>query len=494
MFEVAVMADNMKVVHNFINGLFVEPASKKYIDSYNPAIGKVHVKISDSDERDVAAAVKSAKQVFPEWSQASPQFRSKIMLQIADLIEKHSEELVHLESEDQGKSVSLARRVDIPRAIYNFRFFATSILHEVNESTLQQVPCNALSFVDRVPLGVAGLISPWNLPLYLLTWKVAPAIAFGNTCVAKPSEMTSLSANRLAEIINMSDIPKGVINFVYGYGSSAGEAVVTHEDVSLISFTGSTLTGKRIMEKAAPFCKKLSLEMGGKNAAVIFDDANLDSCLGDTVRSSFANQGEVCLCTSRIYVQRSLYDAFVKQFVELVKGIKVGDPSDPSTVMGALISNEHMEKVKRYIDIARKDGGVIECGDGVQSLELPDRCARGYFMLPTVITGLDDSSACLQDEIFGPVTCIMPFDTESEVIKRANNVKYGLSGTLWTQDISRAHRVARQLHVGTLWVNCWLIRNLHMPFGGFKMSGIGRESAEDSRDFFTEKRTICIKY
>ena len=416
------------------------------------------------------------------------------MLQIADLIEQHAEELARLESEDQGKPVSLARKVDIPRAIYNFKFFGTSILHEVSNSTTQKEPCQALNFVERMPLGVAGLISPWNLPLYLLTWKVAPAIAFGNTCVAKPSEMTSVSAQRLAEIINLSDLPPGVVNFVFGCGPTAGEALVTHPDVPLISFTGSTVVGQRITEKSAPFCKKLSLELGGKNPAIIFDDANLEECLSTTVRSSFANQGEVCLCSSRIYVQRSIYDTFVKRFVELVKKIKVGDPNDPTTVMGALVSKEHKEKVKKYIDIAVKDGGVIECGEGVQSLNLPDHCQSGYYVLPTVITGLKENSVCWKDEIFGPVTCLMPFDSESEVIEKANNVRYGLCATLWTKDVSKVHRVSRKLHVGTVWVNCWLVRDLHMPFGGVKMSGIGRESAEDSLDFFTEKKTICIKY
>lgn len=483
----------MKIVRNFINGTFVDPISQKYIDSYNPATGQVHAKIPDSGKNDVDLAVQSAKEAFSSWSEQSPSFRSKIMLQIADLIEKHADELVQLESEDQGKSVSLAKKVDIPRAIYNFRFFATSIFHHTNRnrSHLEQ---EALSYVETMPVGVAGLISPWNLPLYLLTWKVAPAIALGNTCVAKPSEITSVSAHRLAEIINMSDIPAGVINFVYGYGHTAGESIVTHEDTPLISFTGSTLIGKRITEKSAPFCKKLSLELGGKNPALVFDDANLEECLPSVVRSSFANQGEVCLCSSRIYVHEKIYNEFVRKFVDMVRKIKVGDPKDPSTVMGALVSKQHKEKVKSYIDIAVKDGGVIECGEGVDELDLPEHCKNGYFVLPTVITGLTDSSLCLQDEIFGPVTCILPFRDESEAIARANNVVYGLCAVLWTKDVSRVHRVSKKLNVGTVWVNCWLLRDLHMPFGGCKMSGLGRESAEDSMDFFTEKKTVCIKY
>ena len=485
----------MKTVKNYINGSFVDPNSQKYIDSFNPATGKVHARIPDSNEKDIFFAVDCAKIAFPEWSQRSAESRSKILLQIADLIEQHADELCKLESEDQGKPVSLAKKIDIPRAIYNFRFFGTSILHEVNDSTrLNTLAYQAVNVVERMPMGVAGLISPWNLPLYLLTWKVAPAIAFGNTCVAKPSEMTSVSASRLAEIISMSDIPPGVINFVYGYGPTVGEALVTHPDVPLISFTGSTIVGQRIMEKSAPYCKKLSLELGGKNPAIIFNDADMEECLSTTVRSSFANQGEVCLCSSRIYVQRDIYDTFVTRFVDLVKKIKVGDPSDPTTVLGALVSKQHKEKVKRYIDIAVKDGGVIQCGEGVQTLDLPEQCHQGYFVLPTVVTGLDHNSACMKDEIFGPVTCIVPFEDEFEAIKLANDVKYGLCAMLWTKDVSRVQRVSRKLDVGTVWVNCWIVRDLHMPFGGVKMSGIGRESAEDSLDFFTEKKTICIKY
>ena len=483
----------MKTVKNFINGNFVEPISKNYIDSFDPSTGKVHAKIPDSGKEDVDLAVKSAKQAFLDWSQRSPTFRSTVLLQIANLIEEHADELVYLESEDQGKPISLARKVDIPRAITNFRFFATSILHYTNRNR-QHLEQQAISFVDTAPVGVAGLISPWNLPLYLLTWKVAPAIAFGNTCVAKPSELTSVSAHRLAELISMSDIPPGVINFVYGYGLAVGETIVTHPDTPLISFTGSTVVGQRIAEKSAPFCKKLSLELGGKNAAIIFDDADLDSCLSTTVRSSFANQGEVCLCSSRIYVHANIYDEFVKRFVDLVRKIKVGDPKDPTTVMGALVSQQHKEKVKKYIDIAVKDGGVIECGEGVDQLNLPEHCRNGYFMLPTVVTGLKDSSLCLQDEIFGPVTCILSFTDETEVIARANNTMYGLCGVLWTKDVSRVHRVSKKLNVGTVWVNCWLVRDLHMPFGGCKMSGLGSESAEESLEFFTEKKTICIKY
>ncbi|CAK8691709.1 unnamed protein product [Clavelina lepadiformis] len=490
--------DNVKaevhVVQNFINGTFVAPTSKEYMESVNPSTGGVLAKIPSSTKDDVDQAVKFARKAFTEWSETSPQFRSKVMLQIADMIEANAEELAQLESADQGKPVSLARRVDIPRAIYNFRFFATCILHEVDNVTQLQGPSRAMNYVERMPVGVAGLISPWNLPLYLLTWKICPAIAFGNTCVAKPSEMTSLTAWKLAQFLKQSELPPGVVNLVFGFGTSAGEAIVAHPDIPIISFTGSTAIGQHISAVSAPFCKKLSLELGGKNAAIIFDDADIENCLATTVRSSFANQGEVCLCTSRIFVQRKIYSSFVERFVRMVREIKVGDPKDPKTTMGALISQQHKDKVMSYIQLAREDDGKIECGEGVDKLNLPAHCQNGFFVLPTVVTGLTTESRCLQDEIFGPVTCVVPFDNEAEGIAFANDARYGLCATLWTQDVTRAHRVSRKLKVGTVWINCWLVRDLHMPFGGMKMSGVGRESAEDSRDFFTEKKTVCLKY
>ncbi|KAG8444583.1 hypothetical protein GDO86_009665 [Hymenochirus boettgeri] len=412
---------------------------------------------------------------------------------LADLIESQLEEFALAESQDQGKTVAFARTVDIPRSIQNFRFFSTTVLHHTTECTqMESMAC--MHYTVRSPVGVAGLISPWNLPLYLLTWKIAPAIACGNTVVAKPSEMTSITAWMMCKLFNAAGVPPGVVNIVFGTGPKAGEALVCHPDVPIISFTGSTVTAQRIIEKSAPYCKKLSLELGGKNPAIVFEDANLEECINTTVRSSFSNQGEICLCTSRIYVQRTIYEAFLKRFVEATKEWKVGVPSDPAACMGALISENHLAKVQSYIKKALEEGASIPCGEGVDTLVIPPENKQGYFMLPTVITGLKESSCCMQEEIFGPVTCIVPFNSEEEVIKKANGVKYGLAATLWTKDVGRVHRVAKKLQSGLVWTNCWLIRDLNLPFGGMKASGLGREGAKDSYDFFTEVKTITIKH
>ncbi|KAM9315954.1 HBS1-like protein [Gastrophryne carolinensis] len=442
---------------------------------------------------EVDAAVKAAKAAFPIWSSKSPQDRSAAMNKLADLLENRLEEFAQAESRDQGKTMTFARTVDIPRSVYNFRFFASSILHHVTECT-QMDHVNCMNYTVRTPVGVAGLISPWNLPLYLLTWKIAPAIACGNTVVAKPSEMTSVTAWMMCKLLDEAGIPPGVINIVFGTGPKAGEALVCHPDVPVISFTGSTVTAQRIIEKSAPYCKKMSLELGGKNPAIIFEDANLDECINTTVRSSFSNQGEICLCTSRIYVQASIYNTFLKMFVEATRKWKVGIPSDPTANMGALISQNHLSKVRGYVKKALEEGASVVCGEGVDTLHIPPESQGGYFMLPTVITGLKEESCCIQEEIFGPVTCVVPFDTEEEVIKKANGVKYGLAATIWTKDVGRVHRVAKRLESGLVWTNCWLVRDLNLPFGGMKASGLGREGAKDSYEFFTEVKTVTIKH
>lgn len=340
---------------------------------------------------------------------------------------------------------------------------------------------------------MAGLISPWNLPLYLLTFKLAPAVMCGNTVVAKPSEMTSVTAYLFCKVLKDADFPAGVINMVFGLGPTTGEALVTHPEVPLVSFTGSTLTGKYIAQATAPMFKKLSLEMGGKNAAVVFDDCDIESCLATLKRSSFINSGQICLCTSRIFVQRSLYEAFLEKFVALAREVKVGPPSEKDVFMGPLNSKPHLEKVLRYVNYAVEDGGQVLCGQGVDSCDLPSQNKEGYFMRPTIITGLKDNSRCMQEEIFGPVTCVTPFDTEEEVICRANDTQYGLCASVFTSNLARGHRVAHKLKVGTVWTNCWLVRDLDMPFGGVKTSGMGRESTQDSLEFYTEAKTICTK-
>jgi acyl-CoA reductase-like NAD-dependent aldehyde dehydrogenase len=411
------------------------------------------------------------------------------MYRIADLIESRLDAFAAAESFDQGKTVSIATRVDIPRVVHNFRFFAGAVLH--HEDSCTHLSDSVVSYSISQPVGVAGLISPWNLPLYLLSWKIAPAIACGNTVVAKPSEFTSLTAMMLCQVFLDAELPPGVVNVVFGTGPRAGAALVQHPDVPLISFTGGTATAKHIMRDSIDHFKKLSLELGGKNPNVIFDDANLDECLAKTQLSSFANQGEICLCGSRIFVQRALYDEFVRRFVEQTRRLIVGDPTNPASFMGALASAQHRDKVAYYVQLAREEGGEIAFGGGVP--QVPAELAGGYWFEPTIITGLTPSCRVMQEEIFGPVVTITPFDTEQEVIAHANGVKYGLSATVWTQSLQRAHRVARALQAGTVWLNCWLVRDLRMPFGGMKQSGIGREGGKYSIEFFTEQKAIVVQ-
>ena len=477
-------AEGVTLVANFIGGAFGAPVSGAYLDDIAPATGEVIARIPASTRDDVDAAVRAAKAAFPSWSKTPASERSRLLLKLADLIEEKLEELAALESRDNGKPLSLARTLDIPRAAANFRFFATAILHESTEA--HQTDDRALNYTLRQPIGVAGLISPWNLPLYLLTWKIAPAIAAGNTCVAKPSELTPLTANVLAELANAAGIPPGVINIVHGLGPEAGAALCEHPDVPIISFTGGTVTGARVAAAAAPMFKKLSLELGGKNPNLIFADADLDEAVATSIRSSFWNQGEICLCGSRIFVERSIHDAFVERFVAATKALRIGDPSDAQTDVGALISEAHLEKVSGYVALANDEGGTIACGG--KRVE-----RRGFFFEPTVITGVDCDCRVAQEEIFGPVVTITPFDGDDDAIRMANATRYGLSATVWTRDLKRAHRVAAQLNAGTVWINCWLLRDLRVPFGGMKDSGVGREGGFESLRFFTEAKNVCVK-
>jgi aminomuconate-semialdehyde/2-hydroxymuconate-6-semialdehyde dehydrogenase len=471
-------------IANFINGEFVPPRSGTYFDDVNPATAEVIAAIPDSDERDVDDAVRAAKAALPAWSRTSAGERSNLLLKLADLIEKNLDDLARTESIDNGKTLSLAKRLDIPRAVANFRFFATAILHQSSDAHVMDAA--AFNYTLRQPLGVVGLISPWNLPLYLLSWKIAPAIAAGNTCVAKPSELTPLTANRLAELSIEAGIPAGVVNIVHGYGNKAGRALTCHDDIAAISFTGGTVTGAAVAANAAPRFKKLSLELGGKNPNLIFADADLDDAIATSIRSSFWNQGEICLCGSRIFVERSIHDEFVARFADAAKKLRIGDPLDESTDVGALISEAHLEKVMGYIDLAAKEGGTIVAGG-----HRVDRA--GYFVEPTIITGLNCECRVVQEEIFGPVVTITPFDGEDEAVTFANSTRYGLSATVWTRDLSRAHRVAANLDAGTIWINCWLLRDLRVPFGGMKESGVGREGGFESLNFFTEAKNVCVK-
>jgi aminomuconate-semialdehyde/2-hydroxymuconate-6-semialdehyde dehydrogenase len=477
-------------IDNFIGGLFAPPINGKYLDNKNPALDQTYSLVADSQAADIDNAVGAAKTAFKWWSKRTREQRSQMLYAIADGIQKHADELARLESIDQGKPFLLARETDINRCITNFKMFASAILHPENEF-YESEQMGAMNFVQRYPVGVAGLISPWNLPLYLLTWKIAPAIAAGNTVVCKPSELTSMTAYRFAEILQEVGLYPGVVNIVFGQGPSAGDALTKHKDVKLVSFTGGTATGKKVLLNSVEGFKKVSLELGGKNPAIIFADADLSEAIPTTVRSAFTNQGEICLCNSRVYVERKIYDKFLEQYLGLVSLLRVGDPLNKETNLGPLVSREHQQKVLGYIALAKQEGGKIEIGGNQPSLPAP--FDKGYFVNPTVITGLAPDSRTQQEEIFGPVVSITPFDTEAEAIALANNSQYGLSASVWTSDSKRSMRVASALEAGTVWVNAWMLRDLRVPFGGIKASGMGHEGGKYSLEFYSEIRNVCVK-
>ncbi|CAN5437232.1 aldehyde dehydrogenase [soil metagenome] len=480
---------NIFKIANYINGTLTTPISNTYLDNYNPAEGKVYSHIPNSDDRDVIKAVEAARAAFPEWSTMPVEKRSAILLKIADLIDRDFEKLAMAESIDNGKPVSQARTLDIPRAAANIKFYATGAMHAATEAHVTGV--DAVNYTLRTPIGVVGCISPWNLPLYLFTWKIAPALAAGCTVVAKPSEITPMTAFLFSQLCVEAGLPKGVLNVVHGLGPKVGQAIIEHPEITAISFTGGTVTGKKIAAIAAPMLKKLSLELGGKNPNIIFSDCDFESTVSTTISSSFSNQGEICLCGSRIFVERSLFDRFTEEFVKRTKSLTVGDPLEASTRIGALVSEPHMNKVLSYIELAKQEGGKILTGG--KKVTIDGRCAKGYFVEPTVIVGLKHDCRTNQEEIFGPVVTIQPFDTEEEVLAYANSTTYGLSATIWTENLKKAHRVSAQVKSGIIWVNCWLLRDLRTPFGGMKQSGIGREGGWDALKFFTEVRNVCIK-
>ena len=479
----------MEKILNYINGVLQEPVSKQYIDNFEPATGTVYSLVPDSNEEDVQQAYEAAKAAFSEWSKTGLEERMMVMLKIADGIQNRFEEFVAAESKDNGKTLHLAAAMDIPRAISNFRFFASALQHFSSES--HQTPGQAINYTLRQPIGVVGCISPWNLPLYLFSWKIAPALATGNCVVAKPSEITPYTAYLLSQVCIEAGLPKGVLNIVHGLGGKTGQAIIEHPGIKAISFTGGTETGKRIAATAAPMFKKLSLELGGKNPTLVFADCDFEETIQQTVRSSFSNQGEICLCGSRIFIERSLYEKFKQAFVETVKNMKVGDPHDKASNLGAIVSLAHQQKVLSYIELAKQEGGKILTGG--HALKVDGRCANGYFIAPTVIEGLDYNCRTQQEEIFGPVVTLTPFDTEDEALQMANSVKYGLASSVWTNDLKRAHRVAEKIEAGIVWINCWLLRDLRTPFGGVKASGVGREGGFEAMKFFTEAKNICIK-
>jgi len=483
-------SDQLQKIKNYINGELVSPVAETYIDNYNPATGEVYSLIPDSDEKDVELAVFAAKNAFKSWSVTPKEVRSKILLKISSLIEENLDKLAMAESIDNGKPLSLARTVDIPRAASNFHFFATAILHYASEAHAMEE--NVINYTLRSPIGVSGCISPWNLPLYLFTWKIAPALACGNCVVAKPSEITPMTAFLLSEICMEAGLPAGVLNIVHGYGHKVGAAITAHPQIPVISFTGGTKTGAEIARVAAPMFKKISLELGGKNPNIIFADCDFEKAVKTTLNSSFANQGQICLCGSRIFIERSIYEKFKNELVSRTKLLKVGPPEKLDSKLGAVVSKAHMEKVLSYVDLAVEEGGKVLCGG--KQVKLEGANVNGWFIEPTIIEGLSYDCRTNQEEIFGPVVTLTPFDSDEEVLKFANSTPYGLASIVWTENLSRAHKIANELHSGVVWINCWLLRDLRTPFGGVKNSGVGREGGFEALRFFTEPKNVCIKF
>ena len=478
----------MITILNYINGALNPAKSGKTIDNISPRDGKVFSTIPDSDAEDVELAVAAAQIAFPLWKTTPAEDRCKTLTRIADLIAERHDVLSYAESLDNGKPIALAGHVDIPRAESNMRFFASGAQHFASESHVMEN--GVVNYTYRKPLGVVGCISPWNLPLYLFTWKIAPALAAGNCVVAKPSELTPYTAFLFAQICIDAGLPKGVLNILHGTGPNVGEAIVNNNNIKAISFTGGTATGKRIASILAPQFKKMSLELGGKNATLVFDDVDVEKTASNVMRAAFANQGQICLCGSRIFVQRSIYETFKNALVAKVSKMVVSDPLDPQSKFGALVSESHLNKVLSYIQLAQEEGGKILCGG--LSPEMPDDLKGGYYLQPTLIEGLDPHCRTNQEEIFGPVATIIPFDTEDEAIQWANCTPYGLAASIWTQNVGRAHRVAQNLETGISWVNTWLMRDLRTPFGGVKQSGLGREGGWEAFRFFTDPQNICI--
>ena len=480
----------MEKLRNFINGEYCEPTTGNYIDNFEPATGKVYSLIPNSGAKDVQKAVDAAEKAYPVWSKMSNEKRSQILVKLSEGIEARMDEFTKAESRDNGKPLSLAAHIDIPRAVSNFHFFATAILHFASEShNMEGVGVN---YTLRKPIGIVGCISPWNLPLYLFSWKIAPALAAGNCIIAKPSEVTPYTAYLLGQVAKDAGMPDGVLNILHGEGHTVGDAIVKHPKIKAISFTGGTKTGEYIARTAAPMFKKLSLELGGKNPNIIFDNCDFDEMMKTTLLSSFANQGQICLCGSRIFIQRGIYEKFKEEFVRKVDALLVAEPNNPKAKLGAVVSKSHMEKVLSYVELAKEEGGTVLTGGIQVQMEAPFE--DGYYLRPTVIEGLNYDCRTNQEEIFGPVVTITPFDTEEEVLMMANSTAYGLSTTLWTSDLKRAHRMANEVHAGIVWINAWLVRDLRTPFGGVKASGVGREGGWEALRFFTEPKNIFVKY
>jgi aminomuconate-semialdehyde/2-hydroxymuconate-6-semialdehyde dehydrogenase len=479
----------MEKLQNFIDGKYCDPVDDQWLDNFVPSTGERSQLIPASNAKDVERAYKAAKKAFPSWSQTPIETRSSILIKLADLIAADLDKLAKAEALDNGKPLALATKVDIPRASANFRFFGNAITQFASEAH-ENLASDSINFTLRQPLGVVGCISPWNLPLYLFSWKIAPALAAGNTVVAKPSEITPVTAALLGKYCNEAGLPAGVLNIVHGKGPEAGQAIVAHSGIKAISFTGGTTTGAAIARTAAPMFKKLSLELGGKNPNIIFADCDFEKMLQVSLKSSFANQGQICLCGSRIFVQEEIYEKFKAAFIPAVKALKVGPSLAAGIDLGAVVSKQHMEKILSYTALAESEGKLLCGGQQLQIKQAPN----GYYVAPTVIEVGTTQCRLQQEEIFGPVVTIMPFKTEEEALALANDVPYGLSATVWTSNIDRSIRVSKALEAGIVWVNTWLNRDLRTPFGGVKASGVGREGGFEALRFFTEPKNICIQY
>lgn len=477
-------------LENYIDGYFIGPLNGKFMPGINPATGEIYYQVPDSNEKDIDLAVAAAKKAFPAWSVTPTEKKFSILNRIADLIEKNLDVLALAETNDNGKPLWLSKSVDIPRAASNFRFFATAQMHFASES--HQMEQQAINYTIRHPIGIVGCISPWNLPLYLFTWKIAPALAAGNCVIAKPSEVTPVTAFLLAKICKEAGLPDGVLNIIHGCGSSAGESIIKHPDIKAISFTGSTRAGARIASLASPVFKKLSLELGGKNPTIVFADCNLDFTLKEVMRASFSNQGQICLCGSRVLIEAGIYEKFKQGLLRRTARLSIGDPLNDDTNQGAIVSKMQYDKVLQCIEIAKQEGGHVLCGGHpVQGL---GRCEKGLFIAPTIIENLGPNCVTNQEEIFGPVITLQPFSSISEAIALANATEYGLAASVFTTNLSKAHQFASLLQCGIVWINCWLMRDLRTPFGGVKNSGVGREGGWEALRFFTETKNVCIRY
>lgn len=480
----------MQKIENYIDGELVAPASGEYIDNYEPATGQVYSLIPQANQQDLEAAVGAAEAALTEWAEMSAEERAKLLIKLADAIEASSDELAKAEAIDNGKPVTFAKAVDCYRSASNIRFFANAATQFASES--HSMGAVGVNYTLREPIGIVGCISPWNLPLYLFTWKIAPALATGNCVIAKPSEITPMTAYIFSKLCIQVGIPKGVINILHGTGPAIGGPMVEHPKIKAISFTGGSATGKHIASVAAPLLKKTSLELGGKNPTLVFADCDFDATVSEVARAAFSNQGQICLCGSRIYIERPIYEKFKQAFLEKIRKLRIGDPLDEKTQHGALVSKSHMQKVLSYIELAKQEGGTVLCGG--EKVELAGRCKNGYFVAPTVVEGLPLECRTNQEEIFGPVCTLQAFDTDDEAVQLANGTEYGLATSVWSNNIRRCHRMSRELDFGIVWLNTWLLRDLRTPFGGVKSSGMGREGGHEAMRFFTEPKNVCVKY